>query len=73
MGSCGVQHMAAHRLRRTVTGVDYALFNNTGRKTGVFSSECSSEMADKDTEEGQIVDSPFDLHGDDGGEFQTNS
>ena len=54
--------MAAARPKRDTKEVDYALFNNTGRK------KMDSEM-----EDGQLAESPFDLHGNDQGEFMTGS
>ena len=57
--------MAAGRLRRAIRELNYALFNNTGKKF--------ANMADE-IEDGQIADSPFRIHNDeDDDDFHTGS
>ena len=52
--------MAAARSKRNTNEINYALFNNTGKKT------------EHEMEEGQLAESPFNVHVDDG-EFHSTS
>ena len=76
--------MATARPRRAKSAVNYALFSATGRKTGPRSSSSASEsdiMADHElgqgssldeVEDGQLLESPFEVHGEENDEFQSN-